>query len=151
MSLIRVEARAEIDAPPSAVYGLFADYRNGHPTILPRPPFLGLEVQQGGVGAGTRIVVRLRSMGVSRVMRMEVTEPEPGRVLMEIETATNTVTTFTVDSLDGGRRSQVTIRTEWPPRGFAGLLERLFMPPLLHRLYMKELRNAQQALRSSAV
>ena len=150
MSAIRVEARAEIDALPGAVYGLFADYRNGHPSILPRPPFEELEVEQGGVGAGTRILVRMRSMGIPRIMRMDVTEPEPGRVLMETEPATDTVTTFTVDPLDGGRRSQVSILTEWTPRGPGAFLERLVVPPLLQRVYAEELRNVQQALRSPA-
>lgn len=150
MSKIRVEAQAEVGAAPSDVYGLLADYRNGHPRILPSPPFLGLEVEQGGTGAGTRIRVPLRSMGVARVMRMDVTEPEPGRVLMETEHETETITTFTVEPLESGSRCRVTILTEWPPRGPGAWLERLFMPKLLSRVYDEELRNLQQVFRTSA-
>jgi hypothetical protein len=145
-----VEAAALIDAPPRAVYALLADYRNGHPRILPRPPFEGLEVERGGTGAGTRIRVPTRNMGIARVLVMDVTEPEPGRVLMETEPATGMVTTFTVDPAEGGMHSQVTIATEWKPRGLGGLLERLFAPAMLRGVYAHELRNLQQAFRSPA-
>lgn len=46
-----------IDAPPDRVYALIADYRSGHPRILPKAYFKELVVEQGGVGAGT--VVRV--------------------------------------------------------------------------------------------
>ena len=34
-----VAAEAEVPAPAALVYGILADYRDGHPSILPRPPF----------------------------------------------------------------------------------------------------------------
>ena len=56
MPVVRASSSAQIRAPGRIVYSLIADYRNGHPRILPPryypPP---LEVERGGVGAGTAI------------------------------------------------------------------------------------------------
>ena len=53
-------------------------------------------------------------------LRMEVTEPQPGRVLMESDVASDMVTTFTVEPSDGGRDSRVTIATRWTRGGLRG-------------------------------
>src|SRR5579885_1306861 len=97
-----VAATAVIDAPAPAAYAVIADYRDGHPHILPRPPFVSLDVEEGGVGAGTVIRFRMRMLGTTREMRATVTEPEPGRVLVESDAAGDVVTTFTVDPVGGG-------------------------------------------------
>jgi hypothetical protein len=48
------------------------------------------------------------------------------------------LTTFTVDhELDG--TSRVTIHTRWYSHGLAGLVERLFAPRMLRRVYAAEL------------
>ena len=41
---------AEIEAPAAEIYRIISDYREGHPRILPRPPFTALAVEQGGTG-----------------------------------------------------------------------------------------------------
>jgi hypothetical protein len=51
----QVSASADVRAPAEKVYAILADYRHGHPQIVPRPPFGLLEVEQGGYGAGTVI------------------------------------------------------------------------------------------------
>ena len=78
----RVSVSARIPAPSGRIYGIIADYRNGHPHILP-PAFSNLEVEQGGVGAGTIIRFNVRALGRTQLFRSVVTEPEPGRVLVE--------------------------------------------------------------------
>jgi len=50
-----VSASALIPAPAQKVCDLIADYRDGHPRILPKPYFVSMEVEQGGYGAGTVI------------------------------------------------------------------------------------------------
>ncbi len=42
-----ISASALVPAPAREVYAIIADYRDGHPKILPRPPFVSLEVEQG--------------------------------------------------------------------------------------------------------
>jgi hypothetical protein len=49
-----VVASAHIAAAPAQVYAIIANYREGHPRILPKE-FSGLTVEQGGIGAGTII------------------------------------------------------------------------------------------------
>jgi hypothetical protein len=75
---------------------------------------------------------------------MEVTEPEPGRVLMETDKKLGVVTTFTVEPLDDGKRSHVTIATNWTPsKGVMGWLERVSTPAFMRKLYTTELQNVQ--------
>jgi hypothetical protein len=140
MSAIRVSASAVVDAPPGVVYSVLADYRTGHPSILPPRTFRDFEVQRGGTGAGTVISFSMRVLGRTRTFRAEVTEPEPGRTLVESYPGSGEVTTFTVDPAGAGR-SSVTITTEWAARGLAGLVQRLLAPPVLRRVYAEELRN----------
>ncbi len=135
-----VEAEAEIDAPAALAYAVVADYRDGHPHILPRPPFVSLEVEDGGVGAGTVIRFRMRMLGVTREMRASISEPEPGRVLVESDAAGDVVTTFTVDPVDGGRKARVTIATDMRVRGWpVGWLERRLVTRLLRPVYVREI------------
>lgn len=136
-----ITASATIDAPASKLYEILANYREGHPAILPRPPFVGLEVEQGGVGAGTIIRVTMRALGRDQFFRAVVSEPEPGRTLVETND-TGYVTTFIVDPDTSGERSKVTISTEPPARpGVGGALERLFVGRFLRTAYERELEN----------
>ena len=43
-----ISASKLISAPVRSVYDLIADYRNGHPRILPKPYFVSLHVEEGG-------------------------------------------------------------------------------------------------------
>lgn len=116
----RVAVERVVDAPPGAAWNLLSDYREGHPSILPRPWFEGIDVEEGGRGAGTVFTVRMRPWGRSRAIRMRVSEPEPGRVLEEVGLEDGVRTTFTVDPVDGGARCRVAIATTWPPRNGVG-------------------------------
>jgi hypothetical protein len=136
----RISATAHIPAPASQVYALLADYRAGHPGILPRPPFVSLTVEQGGIGAGTVISFQMRLMGRLQTFRAAVTEPAPGRVLAETDLATGTATTFTVEPRADGRSALVTIATDTPVRaGVLGAIEGWFAARLLRPIYGKEL------------
>lgn len=139
---IEVSASRAIVAPPAVVYGIIADYRVGHPSILPPKWFGPLTVEEGGVGAGTRIRFTMKGMGPPRPMEAIVSEPEPGRVLTETYPATGGVTTFTVEPAQGG--SVVTFHTTWTPRGFQGIVERLLAPAFLRRVYRDELDLLEQ-------
>jgi hypothetical protein len=140
MSTYRVSSSGKVSAPASRVYAVIADYRAQHPRIVPPKYFRRLEVLEGGVGAGTRTRVEMCVWGKPRVFEQIVTEPEPGRVLMETNADGSAVTTFTVDQADGGQSSLVTIATEIPRlSGLAGILERCFASLLLSRIYRQEI------------
>ena len=134
-----VTASAHIDATPDRVYGIIADYHTGHPSILPKP-FKNLVVEQGGVGAGTIIRFDVHAYGQVQHCRAIVTEPQPGRVLVEenIE-PTRSKTTFTVlPGASGG--TDVTFRTELTSRdGLGGVIERWMSTRFLKKLYADEL------------
>lgn len=142
MTRIYAENSAVIDAKPEEVYAILSDYRNKHPLILPRDHFRGLEVEEGGQGAGTVFRVRSRSLGVERALHMRVSEPEQGRVLVETDMLSNLVTTFTVTPVSEGRQARLSIATEMDASpGIMGLIERLLVPSALHTVYGKELRQ----------
>jgi hypothetical protein len=137
MSRLHVSAERTVPAPAEAVYALLADYRVGHPSILP-PSFSDLTVLQGGTGAGTKIRFSLKFAGRNQEIEARVEEPDPGRVLTEAYRAKSAVTSFTVDP--AGNQSRVRIETSWEPsRGLAGLIERLMAPRLFRKLYTQEL------------
>src|SRR5271167_1706157 len=121
----QISATAVIPARRERVYALIANYNEGHPRIVPKE-FSDLVVEQGGVGAGTVIRFQMTLLGKKQTCRAAITEPEPGRVLVETDLETNgAVTTFTVDQGNAPADSRVTISTMLPVRsGFLGLLER---------------------------
>jgi hypothetical protein len=135
-----VSASAMIRADAARIYALLADYREGHLRILP-PQFKGLTVERGGVGEGTVIQFQMRLLGQTRAFRAAITEPDPGRVLVETDLDTNgAVTTFTVDPMPGSGWSKVGITTEVDVRsGLAGKLERFLTTWLLQPIYTKQL------------
>lgn len=125
-----------IDAPAQTIYNIIADYRNSHPAILPKPYFLSLDVEEGGVGEGTIVRFQMRILGQTQTFRALITEPEPGRVLRETDMNTHIPTTFTVLPLGDEHHTKVTIRTELKNRGFVeGLVAKL----LLQKIYTREL------------
>jgi hypothetical protein len=135
----RISVAAEVNAPAGPTYAVIADYRDGHPRIIPRPPFVSLDVEQGGIGAGTVIRCGMRVLGRTRTFRAAITEPEPGRRLVETEFDTGLVTTFDVEPLDAGR-TRVTITTDMNTRGgLLGRLERSLITGLLRPVYRREL------------
>ena len=143
MPEIHASSSAVIAAPPPIVYGLIADYRQGHPSILPPRYFQNLQVEEGGVGAGTRISFEMRSFGRIRHFHAQVTEPEPGRQLRETYPDIGMATTFTVDPEATGRSSRVTIATQYSKAGLAGWLERWVAPGYLRAVFTAELRQLE--------
>ena len=139
MRTFQVSAGGRVDAPVSLVYAIIADYRHHHPRIVPPKYFTRLDVLQGGAGSGTRTRVEMRILGRTRVFEQVVSEPEPGRIVMESNTDGSGVTTFTVEPT-GDASTQVTIATEITMRpGLQGAVERLVASLLLPRIYKEEL------------
>ena len=139
MTFYTVSSRARISAPASTAYGIIADYRNGHPHILPPQYFRNLRVEQGGVGAGTHIRFEMGMLGNFREAAAVVAEPEPGRLLHEQMPSESIDTWFRVEPV-GADACDVTIETRLPHRGgIGGGVERLVSTAFLHRVYRAEL------------
>ena len=137
MARLHASADRTVPVPAAAVYALLADYRDGHPRILP-PAFSDLTVLRGGTGAGTVIRFALQLPGRKQEVEARVEEPEPGRVLSEIYPEKSAVTRFIVDP--AGEQSRVRIETSWESsRGLAGLIERILTPRMFRKLYTQEL------------
>lgn len=142
-----MSSSGKIGARPGEVYAVIADYRRHHPHVVPPEYFRRLDVLEGGVGAGTRTRVEMRVLGATKVFEQVVTEPAPGRVLMETNQDGSGVTTFTVEHADGGEASQVTIATDLVARpGVSGFLERVLISAIFPRIYRKELARMAEYL-----
>lgn len=144
MTQVNVAVSATINGSATEIYTILADYRNHHPHILPKAYFTGLDVEEGGNGAGTVFQAGLKMMGQEQSFRMRVTEPEPGRVIAETDLDTDLVTKFIVEP-QGEDQSEVTIATTFQPRpGLKGWLERLIVPGYLRRVYRVELQQLDE-------
>lgn len=140
MTTAHTSASALIPAPPAAVYAVLADYRNHHPHILPTQYFRDFVVEEGGQGAGTIFRAAVHVFGSKSTNHMIVSEPEPGRVLVESDLATGLVTTFTVTPVANGQQSNVEIKTVWPRKaGLAGQIEAWLTGQVMRMIYRKEL------------
>jgi polyketide cyclase/dehydrase/lipid transport protein len=137
MAEVRVEVNSFMQASPDVVYRCIADYRQHHPNFLP-PAFSNSRVEEGGYGAGTVISFQGKMAGRVRQFRMAVSEPEPGRVLIESDTLSSMVTHFVVTPERDGSRVSFDTRWKGAP-GIGGFFERLFAPMVLRRLYRDEL------------
>jgi hypothetical protein len=139
MSQKRIEVSAVIDAQPEEIYVVIADYRNGHPRIMPEEYLRGLEVEAGGYGAGTIIRFRVHSFGMDHPARSIISEPESGRVLVETEMMTNIITTYTLTPLSDGK-TRLQIASEWQisRNPFVALQQALY-PRLMRAMDAKEL------------
>jgi hypothetical protein len=139
MSELNVTVSAIINGSAKKVYTVLADYVNHHPNILP-PAFTRLEVEEGGIGEGTVWLGGFKMLGQERPMRMRVTEPEPGRVLVETDLDTGLVTKFVVEA-HGENQSKVTFDTTMNPgTGIQGWIARLIVPGNLRRVYREEMQ-----------
>jgi hypothetical protein len=144
-----VSASLAIEQPPRRLYDILADYHDGHPRILPQPPFESLSVVRGGRGAGTIIEVWMRVWGRRESFRSVVSEPEPGRVLVETND-NGYVTTFTVDP-QGPRSALVTISTDLSAgNGVGGMIQRLFARRLLGPVFHQQLEQLATLARAGA-
>lgn len=131
-----VSASKIINAPSPEIYKIIADYRDGHPHILPKSYFSSLEVEEGGFGEGTVIRFQFRILGQTQNFRALITEPDPGCVLLETDLSSNNSTSFTVWSLGNENQARVTIMTVLKNRPFVeGLLAKI----LLTNVYRQEL------------
>jgi hypothetical protein len=138
MGIIRVSVEKTISAPAETVYGYLADM-SVHPRFLP-DAFSDFQIESGGVGTGTITRFKVTAGGRTRDYRVEVSEPEPGRVLRESDTQSSLVTTFTVTP--EGDASGVVISTAWDGAGgVGGFFERMFAPRVMRGIYMDELER----------
>ena len=143
MGDVNVVASTVVAAPARIVYELIADYRTGHPSILPPEYFEDLQVEEGGRGAGTRIRFTMKSFGTRRISRANVTEPDPGRLLVETDIETGTTTKFIVEPL-ADTRTKVTFDTTFPVRGWSGWLQSWLVPGYLRKVYAAELKRLER-------
>jgi hypothetical protein len=145
MNWIHAEESLVISASAGELYAIVSDYQVGHPAIVPKQYFTSLNVEKGGKGAGTVIRGNFRVFGKDYPLHQLVSEPQPGRVILETDIDTGQYTTFTFEPLKGGQQTRVTIASEFPPApGIVGFLQRWTLPPVARTVYRKELRQLEE-------
>jgi hypothetical protein len=148
-----VVASRVVGANAGVAYALIADYRGGHQRILPPKYFGNLRATKGGYGHGTEIAFEIYPFGMKRAAqqaRSRVTEPEPGRVLIETDLDRGYVTTFTVDAIDP-TSARVEFATAVPARsGILGAIEKVMTAAFLRRVYEVELEQLDEVARAES-
>jgi uncharacterized protein YndB with AHSA1/START domain len=144
-----VAAERRIDLPAAHLYRIIADFDRHHPRFLPEA-FRDVRVVSGGVGAGTVITFDVASGTNVRHFRSEVSEPEPGRVLVEEDRTQGARTTFRVTPESGGALVRIENEFRASP-GLRGVIERIIAPPVLRRLLAEELARLEAYARSVPV
>ncbi len=140
-------AERRLAAPPELLYLCLANYRDHHrPEGFLPPVFSDFQIIRGGVGAGTEASWTVTTGGRPRSIRATITEPEPGRTLLE--TGEDVETTFTVDPAPDG--AVVRFETVIDDPGLAGVLTRLFAGRLLRPVYEDELTRLEEYARRLA-
>lgn len=142
--VFRVVASRSIGASAAVTYRLIADYQGGHQRILPAKYFGNLRATKGGYGDGTEIAFEMYPFGMKRAAqqaRARVTEPEPGRVLVETDLDRGFVTAFTVEPT-GPSSARVEFVTTVPRKpGILGAIEKLVTTLFLRTVYEEELEQ----------
>jgi hypothetical protein len=145
MSEVVATAEHVVRAPAERVRAALGDYEGVRRRILPEQ-FSDYRVEAGGQGAGTR--VHWRFAATSRRVRdqlVEVSQPSAD-ALVERDTNSSMVTTWTVHPGDAGV-STVRVRTTWNGAGgVGGFFERTFAPRGLQRVYGTMLDRLGQEL-----
>ncbi len=148
-----IRASREIAASAATCYRLIADYQGGHQRILPPKYFGNLRATKGGYGAGTEIAFEMYPFGMKRAAqqaRARVTEPEPGRVLVETDLDRGFETTFTVEPRSAAS-SRVEFATKVPAKpGIAGAIEKWVTTKFLGSVYEAELAQLDRVARAEA-
>ena len=145
MSEVVATTEHVVRAPAERVVAALGDYEGVRRRILPEQ-FSDYRVESGGQGGGTR--VHWRFAATSRRVRdqlVEVARPSADR-LVETDTNSSMVTTWTVHPADAGTTT-VRVRTTWNGAGgVGGFFERTFAPRGLQRVYATMLDRLEQEL-----
>jgi hypothetical protein len=145
MSQVVATAERVVRAPADTVREAIADYEGTRRRALTEQ-FSDYRVEAGGRGSGTRVHWRLAATKKRvRDQLVEVSEPADGS-LVERDTHSSMVTTWTVHPADAGV-STVRVRSTWQGAGgVAGFFERTFAPRGLGRIYQGLLANLDREL-----
>lgn len=141
----RFTAERRMDVPGEVAYHCLADYREHHRPdgFLPQA-FSAFEVRRGGVGAGTEASWTVDLGGRTRRMSATISEPEPGRRL--VESGDGVATTFTV--APSGDGCIVRVDSVFDEPGLGDVLLRLLIGRMLGPLYADELERLDACARA---
>ncbi len=145
MSQVVATAEHVVRAPADRVREALADYEGARRRALTEN-YSEYRVDAGGRGSGTRVHWKLAATKKRvRDQLVEVTEPTDGS-LVESDTNSTMVTTWTVHPADAGATT-VRVRTTWTGAGgVAGFFERTFAPRGLARIHQGVLANLDREL-----
>jgi hypothetical protein len=148
MGQVVATAERVVRAPADVVRAALADYATTRPAALPEQ-YSEYRVDEGGRGAGTRVHWRLQATS-KRVREQDVVVTEgPDGALVETDTNSSMVTTWTVHPADAGA-STVRVRTTWNGAGgIGGFFERTFAPKGLARIHDAMLERLERAVAPS--
>ena len=149
MNVYEVSVERRFQATPERVYNLIIDMEE-HRRILPKQ-FESLDVLEGGRGAGTVFRLTMNVMGSRTSLVMTLSEPEPGRIVLEQDPAAGITTIWKLTSLPGDG-CMLRLTSQFPRKpGFAGWVERFATASMIRSIYKRELENMNDYLTTGSV
>lgn len=147
MAQVSVAAQRVVHGSVDQVRAALSDYHGVRPKILTEH-YGEYEVRAGGHGAGTQVHWKLAATS-KRVRDQLIDVTEADGTLVETDSNSSMVTTWTVSPAEGGQ-STVNVHTTWKGAGgIGGFFERTFAPAGLRRIHNGVLTNLDAVLRSS--
>ena len=145
MGQVVATAERVVRAPADVVRAALADYTTTRPAVLPEQ-YSEYRVTEGGTGAGTRVHWKLQATSKRVRVQDVVVTVGPDGALVESDTSSSMVTTWTVHPADAGV-STVRARTTWTgATGIGGFFERTFAPKGLARIHGALLEKLEHAV-----
>ena len=147
MSQLVARTEKVIAAEPRRVRTFLSDYRHGRPHILPPEHFSDYRVEQGRQGAGTIFSYRLQAGGRQRSYQMRVEESSADGPIVERDTQSSFVTTWTLTPSGREGRTLVDLESSWEGAGgLGGFFERIFAPRALRQIQAEVLGRLRAAV-----
>jgi uncharacterized protein YndB with AHSA1/START domain len=145
-----IKSSIEIARPPEEVFAYVTD-----PSRLAewQESVVNTRMEGSGTpGVGSRVVVTRRIGRVERTMTSELTELSPPRswAVRGVDGPIRGNVNGTIEPLDGGARSRVTIELDLQGHGIGKLLVPLVVRPQARREMPTNLRNLKERLESGA-
>ncbi|WP_257350664.1 SRPBCC family protein [Pseudalkalibacillus decolorationis] len=143
-----VAASKMIEASPERVYQVISDM-DEHRNFLPKE-FESVVIEKGGIGEGTVFRLNLNVMGKRSTNVMTISEPEPGRVIIEKDAVAGITTIWTISPGQDDKHCDLQLVSEIRKKpGFAGLVERILTPYIFRSIYKRELDQLNAYVKTS--
>ena len=140
--MLKIAVSQVVDARVQDVYAVIVDYQVMNQAILPQPYFEEVVLEEDGQEVAIGVGLTVEVFGHQIHFRQTEGEREDRLAVVEKDMMSDQSITITLDPLDSGRKTRVTITSEMPVSGgLQGLVQRLTQRSIVRHNYRKGLNR----------